>query len=186
MIKLLFLVVTLLLVSSINAQHAEDPSSDSSAHAVKSISPRKSTTKTIGNNHIHIEYSSPSVRGRTIWNGLVAYKQVWVTGAHSATSIEFSQSVIIAGKMIPKGKYGFFTIPDKKQWTIILNKKWNMHLADGYTPTEDAIRITATPTRNKFITEQLMYEITSTGNNKVRISMSWEYLKIAFDVKNEE
>lgn len=35
----------------------------------------------IGEAHIHIDYSSPSVRSRTIWGGWVAYDQVWVMGA---------------------------------------------------------------------------------------------------------
>lgn len=67
----------------------------------------------IGENHVHIDYGSPSVRGRNIWNGLVAYNQVWATGTHKATWIDFSKDVMIEGQHIPKGKYRFFIIPDK-------------------------------------------------------------------------
>ena len=59
---------------------------------------------------IDINYSSPGVRERTIWGGLVAYDQVWVTGAHRATSVNFSSPVIIDGTTIPAGKYAFFTL----------------------------------------------------------------------------
>ena len=38
----------------------------------------------IGDNHVHLDYSSPRVRGRQIFGGLVAYDQVWSTGAHNA------------------------------------------------------------------------------------------------------
>ena len=45
------------------------------------LSPRISAMANIGEAHIHIDYSSPSVRSRTIWGGWVAYDQVWVMGA---------------------------------------------------------------------------------------------------------
>ncbi|GAL00527.1 hypothetical protein JCM19314_2135 [Nonlabens ulvanivorans] len=35
----------------------------------------------IGDAHIHIDYSSPGVRDRIIFGGLLAYDQVWQAGA---------------------------------------------------------------------------------------------------------
>jgi len=46
-------------------------------------------TGSIGNTGITINYYSPAVRGRIIWGDLVAFDNVWVTGAHTATTIEF-------------------------------------------------------------------------------------------------
>src|SRR3990167_5853083 len=130
------LFLTLMFVSLQGfAQHEHHNTNTDST--VKSKSPRTSAMAIVGNNHLHIDYGSPSVRGRNIWNGLVAYDQVWATGAHKATWIEFSEDVKINSQLIPKGKYGFFTIPNKKEWTIILNKDWDMHLADDYTPKND-------------------------------------------------
>src|SRR5688572_27386481 len=50
-------------------------------------SPRRFVMDFIGSNHVHVDYGSPGVKGRTIWGGLVAYDEVWATGAHHATSI---------------------------------------------------------------------------------------------------
>lgn len=133
---------------------------------VTSKSPRTAAMAMVGNNHVHIDYGSPSVRGRTIWNGLVAYGQVWVTGAHKATWIAFSEDVKINSQIIPKGKYGLFTIPDKNEWTIIINKDWDMHLADDYKPENDVIRIKASPRQNDAFTESLTYTITALDNKK--------------------
>lgn len=150
----------------------------------KPKSPRIAVIEMVGNNHVHIDYSSPSVRGRNIWNGLVAYGQVWATGAHKATWIEFSQDVIINSQLIPKGKYGLFTIPDKKEWTIILNKDWDMHLADNYNSVNDVIRIKVNPNKNKDITEALTYKVKSLNNKKGQVSISWEYLSVSFNFEN--
>ena len=129
------IVLNLLLTLPIGvfAQHQNhQPKVDTSQTAVKPKSPKMTAMAMVGTNHVHIEYGSPSVRGRNIWNGLVAYNQVWSSGAHKATWIDFGQDILVEGKVIPKGKYGFFTIPGKETWTLILSKTWDMHLADDY------------------------------------------------------
>jgi len=150
----------------------------------KPKSPRVAVMEMVGNNHVHIDYSSPSVRGRNIWNGLVAYGQVWATGAHKATWIEFSQDVIINSQLVPKGKYGFFTIPDKKEWTIILNKDWDMHLADNYNSENDVLRFKIKPKRIKTFTEALTYKVKPSITEKSQVSIFWEYLSISFNLEN--
>ena len=174
-----------LLFTAVNGYAQHDHPQSSSDNTTKPKSPRTSAMAMVGTNHVHIDYGSPSVRNRVIWNGLVAYKQVWATGAHKATWIEFSENVTINAQVIPKGKYGFFTIPDKKEWTLILSKDWDMHLADNYTPQNDAIRLIAKPKKNKTLTEALSYQVTELGHNKGRISMSWEYLTVSFDFENQ-
>ncbi len=177
--------ICLLLTNISFAQHENhQPKVDSTKPATKPKSPKMVAMEMVGKNHVHIDYGSPSVRGRAIWNGLVAYNQVWATGAHKATWIEFGQDVMIEGKHIPKGKYGFFTIPNKKTWTLILNKTWDMHLADDYKQENDIIRISAKPKKNKQITEALTYEVTAKNQTKGTIKMSWEYLSVAFDFEN--
>ena len=139
----------------------------------------------VSDNHVHIDYGSPSVRGRMIWNGLVAYGQVWATGAHKATWIEFSKDVKINSQVVPKGKYGFFTIPNKKEWTIILSKDWDMHLADDYKANNDLLRLKVKPKKSKSLTESLTYHVKALANGKGQVSMSWEYLTVAFDFENQ-
>lgn len=177
---LLFLFVCVSFQGYAQHEHHQNKT-DSTA---KPKSPRKSAMAMIDNNHVHIDYGSPSVRKRVIWNGLVAYGQVWATGAHKATWIEFSEDVKINAQVIPKGKYGFFTIPDKNEWTIILNKNWDMHLADDYQPENDVIRFKVKPKKTKTINEALIYEVKALDNKKGQISMTWEYLKVSFEIEN--
>jgi hypothetical protein len=173
-------------------QQMDEPQDDATMDAVdstrkkKPASPKQQAMAMVGENHIHIEYSAPSVRGRVIWGGLVPYGKVWSTGAHKATSVNFPEAVIINGTEIPAGKYGFFTIPGKETWTIIINKVWDMHLADDYQETEDEIRFEVTPEKLAEIQEVLNYSVVSTGDEVGAISVAWEHLKISFEVTNKQ
>ena len=61
----------------------------------KTLSPKKYAMAIVGDAHIHIEYSAPSVRGKIIYGGLLAYGEVWQSGAHNATWIETNKDIII-------------------------------------------------------------------------------------------
>jgi hypothetical protein len=145
-------------------------------------SPKRVSMKTIGDTHIHIEYGSPGVKGRMIWGGLVAYDQVWATGAHNATSIDFSKDVTIGGKKIPKGKYALFTIPGKTEWTIILNTNYQQHLADAYNISEDIVRVKVKPVRKQQVTQRLTYSVIPSGKD-AGVMIEWEYLSVTLPIK---
>ena len=133
----------------------------------------------IGATHITILYTAPAVRGRVIWGGLVAYDQVWVTGAHKATSFEINEKFKIGKQEIPAGKYALFTIPGKEKWTVILNKNWNQHLADEYNPKEDVIRWEAVPRATSTLQERLNYAIVALSDTEASLVISWEKIKVS-------
>jgi hypothetical protein len=128
---------------------------------------------------IKINYHSPAVRKRIIWGGLVPFDEVWVTGAHDATTLEIPKAIIVNGKEIQAGKYAFFTIPGKKEWTLIINKHWKQHLASEYDEKDDVIRVKLKP---KKVThnERLQYFIEMGKTNSGKIAVAWEKLKIEF------
>lgn len=138
----------------------------------------------VGKNHVHIEYHSPSKRSRQIFGGLVAYGEVWVTGAHNATSIRFSKDVEIGGVKIPEGKYALFTIPGENEWTVIINRNWDQHLADEYDESEDVVRLTVTPKIVEEPVESLTYEIIAEDENTGTVVISWDDLRISFTIQN--
>jgi hypothetical protein len=162
---------------------------DHSAHVEKPAaakSPRTAAMAMTGGNHIHIDYSSPSVRGRQIFGGLVAMNEVWVTGAHKATSIQIDKPVTINGTRIEVGKYGFFTIPNENEWTIIINQSWDMHLADDYDQSKDVMRFQVKPERLPEIVEALTFDVKEKDPKTTSISVAWEKTKISFDVVNAD
>ena len=148
---------------------------DTTKRSIKSVAEGK-----IGKASFSINYHSPGVRSRILWGGLVPYDEVWVTGAHDATAITFDQDVVINSVTIPAGKYAFFTIPGKKEWIAIINKKWNQHLASEYDAADDIVRIKVKPQKNKHL-ERLQYFVEPTG-----IAVAWEKVKINIPVTVKE
>jgi hypothetical protein len=136
----------------------------------------------IGADTITIDYHSPGVRGRVIWGGLVPYGEVWVTGAHSATTIEIPKAFTISGKEIPPGKYAFFTIPGIDEWILILNRNWDQHLADDYNASDDLVRLKVKPIPSAH-TERLQYFVEPGKGNKVVIAVAWEKIRVELPVE---
>ncbi len=87
---------------------------------------------------------------------------------------------MINGKALPKGKYGFFTIPTKGDWTVIFNSNWDQHGKDEYDVKEDVLRFTTTPQISETIQEQLEYTVNKATDSSGTISMSWEKVTIEF------
>jgi hypothetical protein len=86
-------------------------------------SPAASASCDLGGKTIKTDYSSPRMKGRTIFGDLVPYGQVWRTGANEATTFVASADVVVGGKTIPAGNYTIFTVPARDKWTLIINKK---------------------------------------------------------------
>ncbi len=190
--NLIILIVTTLFVISCKNEvtTTEEQSHDHGKTAEKveeqkkkPLSPHTETMAMIGDAHIHIDYSSPAVRERIIFGGLVGYDNVWQAGAHNATWIETNKDLIVSGKVLPIGKYGFFIIPSQEDdWTVILNKNWNQHGKDDYSMDEDVMRFKVTPTKEEDITEHLTYEIRKKNEKEGTISLAWEKVRIEFPI----
>ena len=152
------------------------------ADTVKKSLP-KETHAMIGDAHITIKYTAPVTKGRVIWGGLVPYNEIWVTGAHRATSFEINKAFNINGQSVPAGKYAIFTIPDEETWTFILNKNWDQHLADEYNAAEDILRITVIPERLEENQERLLYAIETISGTEANLQISWEKIRITIPLK---
>lgn len=178
----------LLLIASCNKP--ADTSSEKHEHpapAVSSDTLRKTLPKEVhqqvGNAHLTLKYHAPVVKGRTIWGGLVPFDEVWVTGAHRATSLETNRDLMINEVAVPAGKYALFTIPGRDQWTFIVNKKWDQHLADEYNASDDVLRLNVSPTRLDTVAERLQYLIIPVDDSNAHLKMSWEKLSISIPVQ---
>lgn len=177
--KLTFFIVLALLSNYIFAQKDDicyNPNlvKDTSKKSIKSLA-----AGVIGNDSVKIAYHSPGVRKRIIWGGLVPYDEVWVTGAHDATTIEVGSSFVINNIEIPAGKYALFTIPGKKEWTVIINKHWTQHLASEYDAKDDVVRFKVKPKSIPHL-ERLQYFIEPGKSNSGTIAIAWEKIRIEF------
>jgi len=83
-------------------------------------SPAGKVVQTVGLSDVTVEYSRPSMKGRTIFgaDALVPNGKFWRTGANAATKITFSDDVMIEGSKVEAGSYAILSTPGDKMWTI--------------------------------------------------------------------
>lgn len=129
-------------------------------------------------------YSRPQKRDREIFGKLVPYGKVWRTGANEATELTLYQPMMVAGKKIDAGTYTLFTIPNEKEWTVILNKKVHTWGAYEYSEEEDLVRINV-PTRQSDISieafSMAFEKEKETKEANLLIGWDTQYVKIPFE-----
>ncbi|MEO7488384.1 MAG: DUF2911 domain-containing protein [Ferruginibacter sp.] len=141
--------------------------------------PVKVTEKIASGATITIDYSQPSVNGRTIGKDLEPMDgQVWRTGANEATIFETDKDVMVGGKKLTAGKYSLFTIFKGNDVTVIFNKTANQWGAFKYKADDDALRIKAKATQASPAAKKLVFSV---GANEV--SFVWGSKKVFFPVK---
>lgn len=160
-----------------------ESSSQDDAYTIKVLndsipSPRKEMTGSIGETDITVNYGSPAMKGRTLWGDLVAYEEVWRTGANEATAITFSEDVIIEGQELSAGTYGLFTIPGETDWTLIFNETAEQWGAYEYDEAQDVLRVKVTPKMVEESAENLDFMIV--GDQLV---MQWGQAQVPVTVQ---
>jgi hypothetical protein len=148
------------------------------------VSQGATVKQTIGLNDVTVTYSRPGVKGRKIWGGLVPYEAVWRTGANSATTIQFSEDVLVEGQPLPAGTYSLHTIPGEKEWTLIFNKDANQWGSYSYDAAKDAVRVKVTPIPGQ-AQEWMQFRFEDPTINSARVVLVWENLQVPFTVKNQ-
>lgn len=187
MIKSGFLVFLSLALLTGGCRHRGDESAPAKNPANKAnrVSPPATASATTGGNHVTVNYSSPRVKNRVIWGGLVPYGKVWRTGANEATTIQFTKDVLVEGQPLKKDTYGLFTIPDTSEWTIIFNLDETQWGAFKYNPTKDALRVKVKPVPvDSFQENMTFYVLPDTQNNGGTVRLWWEKLVVDFHFRN--
>ena len=151
--------------------------------------PQPSTTQTIkqdfGVGSIELSYSRPGVKGRKIFGDLVPYGKVWRTGANSATTLTFSDSVTIGGMNIAPGKYGLLTIPNKDQWTIIITKQTDVTSPAAYKQENDIVRVNAKPSILKEPVETFTMQFANVKSTSTDVAIMWDNVAVSLPVTTD-
>jgi len=144
-------------------------------------SPPAKASETIENGAvITINYSQPSVKGRTIGKDLEPMEgKVWRTGANKATVFEVSKDVKVEDQALPAGKYGLFTIVNGDEWTIIFNKTADQWGAFNYKEADDALRVKVKGGKTSAFSEKMTFVIDKKG----KVSLMWGDKQADFTVK---
>lgn len=143
-------------------------------------SPACTLKQRVGVTDIEIVYSRPSVRGRKIFGGLVPYGEVWRTGANAATRITFGTDVKLQGTALAAGTYELFTIPEKDEWTIIVQKlpekaSWGAY---AYTKANDTARVTVKPVTTPAAIESFGIGVSDLRDTGATLYLAWENTRV--------
>ena len=164
--KLLFLLTTGLMVSAANAQDLPSPS------------PLSKVEQVVGLTTVSIEYSRPSMKGRTIFGDLVPYDQLWRLGANASTKFTSSTDVIIGGKTFAAGTYSVLATPSSAgTWKIFINSDTELRGTAGYDESKNVVTIDAKGVENAS-TETLTINFSNVSANGAMISISWENVRV--------
>jgi Protein of unknown function (DUF2911) len=164
------LIVTIASFASAQMDKSKRPSPSASAECKL---PDGKTIKT--------DYSSPRMKGRTIYGTLVPYGQVWRTGANEATTFVTDANLNVGGKSIPAGSYTLFTIPNQDKWILIVNKK-NAEWGIPYKYEADELaRVDMNISKLPSPVENFTISYTSSGSG-CTLNLDWETTRASADI----
>lgn len=140
--------------------------------------------QTVGLTDVTVEYSRPSMRGRTIFGDLVPYNKMWRTGANANTKITFSDAVLIGGKELKAGTYAIYTKPGAQSWDVMLytdSDNWG-------TPQEwDDSKVAATVKAQVYPIpmdiETFTISFDDVTSDTANLGMMWEKSYVALPIK---
>lgn len=147
------------------------------------LSPEGKIHQEVGYTTIDIRYGRPSARERKIMGELVPYKKLWRTGAGACSTITFDQEVIINNKTIPPGTYAFLTIPDVKEWTVMLNSDISKVYGDPseYDVKTEIVNFKVKPEKTTRFYESLTFDLDIVRYDAV-FYLAWENTQIHFPI----
>jgi hypothetical protein len=148
--------------------------------------PQPSPTQTIrqdfGIGTVEVSYSRPGIKGRKMYTDLAPAGQVWRTGANNATTLTFSDEVIIGGTKIAPGKYGLLSIPDRENWTLILTKQLDVTSPAAYKQESDVVRLSAKPMKLEQATETFTMQFANVKPASMELQLMWDKVGVSLPI----
>lgn len=160
----------------------------SQAQTLKTPAPSSSQTikQAFGLGDITIDYSRPSVKGRTVFGDLVPYGKMWRTGANAATKITFSDDVKFEGKDVKAGTYAIYTIPNKDSWEVILYSDLTMAgNTSNYKTENEVVRVVVTPTALSKSVETFTINLSDVTATSTTLEFIWEKTSVPVKITTE-
>jgi hypothetical protein len=133
-----------------------------------------------GGKTIKTDYSSPRMKGRKIYGGLVPFGAIWRTGANEATTFVTSADIVVGGTTVPAGSYTIFTVPNADKWSLVISKgtgEWGTEY-----PGKDKdlarvdMKVSKVPSMENFT---ITYEKAGNG---CTLQMDWETTRASVEI----
>jgi tetratricopeptide (TPR) repeat protein len=147
-------------------------------------SPSQSVKQDFGISTIELNYSRPGMKGRKIFGDLVPYGKVWRTGANSATRIKFSDDVSIGGQVLKAGEYAVYSVPNEKEWEIIINKG-SANWGTDYKQEDDIFRVKATPVKLDQPVETFTMQFANVKSGSADLQILWDKTLVSVPITSD-
>jgi Protein of unknown function (DUF2911) len=147
-------------------------------------SPSTVISQKVGLADVTISYSRPSVKGRKIFGENVPFGSVWRTGANQVTTIKFDDEVLLNGTKISAGSYALLTIPNEKEWTLILNKDDKQWGSTGYKAELDVLRLNLKAETLPSSIENFTIAFADFTPTTTNIVIAWEKTAVKFKIEH--
>lgn len=146
-------------------------------------SPAQTVKQAFALSEITIDYSRPSVKGRTIFGDVVPFGKVWRTGANGSTKITFGEDVKVEGNDVKAGTYAIYSVPDKDMWEIMLYKDLTMGGdVSSYKKEDEVLRFKVKSSTLAANVETFTINVADITSSKANIELQWEKTRVAFSV----
>lgn len=159
------------------------------ADAQTLTTPQPSPTQTIKQNFgvssIELSYSRPGMKGRKIFGDLVPFGKVWRTGANNATTITFGDDVTIGDAKVKAGKYGLISIPEKKNWTLIITKQLDVTSPAAYKQDQDVVRLEVKTMNMDESMETFTMQFANIKTNSCELHIMWDRTAVSLPITTD-
>jgi hypothetical protein len=171
----LAIVVLISLAPSARAQMGGQPASP----------PAKADCKFSDGKSIHIDYSSPRMRGRKIFGALVPYGEPWRVGANEATTFVLDTDVNVGNKTVPRGSYTLFALPNPDAWTLIISKQTGEWGVPYPGEQDDLARVPMKVSKLGSPLENFTIAFDQTGAS-CTLRLEWETTRASVDISEKK
>jgi len=147
-------------------------------------SPSCKMEQVVGLTTVSLDYSRPSVKGRTLFVDVEAFGSIWRTGANRATKITFSDDVKIEGNTVPAGTYALYSIPDPVTWTIMLYKDLTLGgNVSKYNKADELARFKVKGYKRSNFVESFAIDIADINSDGATMSLKWGNWYVPFKLE---
>jgi hypothetical protein len=134
-----------------------------------------------GGKSVKTDYSSPRMKGRKVYGGLVPFGQVWRTGANEATTFVTSADIVVGGTTVPAGSYTIFTVPNADKWSLVISKGTGEWGTDYPGAGKDLARVDMKVSKLPSPLENFTIAYDKAGNG-CTLRVDWETTRASVDI----
>ena len=171
--KLLCLIAIIAISLNVNAQ-IDTPAP----------SPFSKIEQKVGLTDVTLEYSRPSMKGRTIFGNLVPYGKVWRLGANMNTKITFGDDVTVGDATLKAGSYAVYAIPNESNWEVIFyTDSNNGGLPQNWDDSKVAAKVTSGVNALPFDIETFTMSFDNLSSGSATLGMFWSNVYVGVEIK---